>query len=55
VAVVTTSWGVEVETTGFGVTHALSGAALPVQSFRDERQAVTWAASKARPLAAASA
>lgn len=51
VAVVTSSWGVEVETTGFGVTHALSGAPLPVQSFRDAQQAVAWAASKARPPA----
>jgi len=49
VAVVTSSWAVEVETTGFGVTHALSGAPLPVQSFRDEHQAVAWAAAAARP------
>lgn len=48
-AVVTSSWGVEVETTGFGVTNALSGAVLPIRPFQDEAQAVAWAAAMVRP------
>jgi hypothetical protein len=49
VAVVTSSWGVEVATTGFGVTIALSGVPLAVQAFQDEPQAVAWASAVVRP------
>jgi len=49
VAVVTSSWGVEVVTAAFGVTNALSGEPLRVQTFRDEPRAVSWAAEQVRP------
>lgn len=50
VAVVTASWAVEVSAKGFGVTNALSGAAVRVQTFVDEHEAVAWAAEVVRPV-----
>lgn len=41
-AVVTTSWAVEVEARGFGVTNALSGTSLRVGTFRHEPAATAW-------------
>ena len=55
VAVVTRSWAVEVAAGGFGVTNALSGAPLRVQTFTDEHEAVAWASAVVRPVAATSA
>jgi len=53
VAVVTASWAVEVSAKGFGVTNALSGAPVRVQTFVDEQEAVAWAAGVVRPVVAA--
>lgn len=44
-AVVTTSWAVEVEARGFGVTTAMVGAPVLVQTFAEERQALDWVAA----------
>jgi hypothetical protein len=42
--VVTSSWAVEVEAQGFGVTNRMAGAPLLVSTFAREREAVAWAA-----------
>ncbi|MCM2333697.1 MAG: hypothetical protein NDI82_07100 [Anaeromyxobacteraceae bacterium] len=55
VGVVTRSWGVEVNAMGFGVTNTLSGASVRVETFREEGDAVAWAASQARPAMPAAA
>jgi hypothetical protein len=41
-AVITTSWAVEVEARGFGITNSLSGARLRVETFGDEAEAMAW-------------
>lgn len=48
-AIVTASWGVEVEAAGFGVTNALSGEPLQVRTFGGVRDAEAWASSVVRP------
>ena len=55
VAVVTSSWSVEVVAAALGVTNALSGQPLHVQAFQDEAEALGWASSIARPAQATAA
>ena len=48
-AVVTTSWAVEVEAMGFAAIIARIGAPLLVATFGEEHEGIAWAARSARP------
>jgi hypothetical protein len=48
IAVVTSSWAIEVEALGFEVTNALSGQPLRVGTFEAEADALAWVARAVR-------
>ena len=47
-AIVTTSWAVEVEAMGFAAIISRIGAPLRVEVFREEHEGLTWAAGVVR-------